>query len=211
MRKQLKFILLISLIACDSGKPIGSGRVQGLSYENIDAGVAIDLPENWSIIHDHETFKLISQEILSEAEYRRKWESALAKPLVACYKYKDHIVSNAVINPNIMVSTEYIPPRSGIKTEAEYLENYKNALKQHKQRYTFGDSRIIDTGSFKFTSLSMTFELEGISISKQSLLYKSGDQLLNFTLTWETDDQETFNHMWQSFLTTRLILKQGNE
>ena len=197
----------ILFLACENAKSIGAGKVNGLTYQNLEAGIAIDLPKDWSIIHDHETFKLISKEILSEVEYRRKWDSALAKPLVACYKYMDHVAVSPVINPNLLVSIEYIPKRSGIINETDYVENYKNALKKHKQDYQFQEIRIIDTEVFKFTSLKMTFQVDNHSISKQSMLYKNGDQMLNFTLTWETDDKKTFNQLWNAFLSTRLILK----
>ena len=154
---------LLLTISCQSGDRIEAGVVNGRSYENRDAGVAVEFPESWNIIHDHETFKLISKEIMSEVEYRRQWESALAKPLVACYKYKDHKNLQASINPNFMISVEYIPPRSDVKNAFDYLEQYRKALEKHSTEYTFEQPRTIESGEFKFASIRMTFVLNNVT------------------------------------------------
>jgi hypothetical protein len=207
VRTVLLLFAIILFISCEKQKPIKAGTVQGLTYENRSLGFGIDLPEKWSIISDQETYKLINKKIASEQELERRWESSLAKPLVAAYRYRDHQDTAAVINPNILVTTEFLPSRANILSAYDYIPHYKKSLDAHENvTYEYLDDRSAKIGEFQFEVVEVTYKHMGFNIHKRSFLYKHTDQLINITITWEESDQDSYLKMWQSFLSSRLAI-----
>ena len=207
MRIIILLVTFIIFTSCEDVKPIQAGIVKGVSYENRSLGFGIDLPEEWSIISDQETYKLINRKIASEQELKRRWDEALAKPILAVYRFRDHQDTAAVINPNILATTEYLPSRSNISSAYDYIPHYKKSLDSHKDvEYEYLDDRSVKIGDFQFEVVEVTYKHMGYNIHKRSFLYKHTDQLINVTLTWEESDNDSYLKMWKSFLTTRLAI-----
>jgi hypothetical protein len=203
--------LLIFLSACETAPTIEAGQISGLTYTNLSLGIALDMPEGWSIISDAETFKLVNKQAVPEAQLHAKWLEATAKPLVSCYKYRDSDFEDqqdVYVNPNITVITEFIPNRLGIKSTEEYVPYLIETItNDHQMEYKHVTEGTFQMNEFVFQTVSYEFDLFEKKIQKKTYLYKWGKQLINVTLTWEAGDEKTFQDLTKSFLSLRFKSK----
>jgi hypothetical protein len=201
-------IICILLFSCDKAPKTDLGKLIGTQFTNESVGVKFNIPENWSVILNQETLKLTAKEAKSDAILLDLWQEADAKTLVSAYRFKDsdfQIDSDIMINSNISLYVEYISERKNIKNAFDYIPHYKKALGEHKNMsYKFLDNRSIELNKFKFEIVDYEFDVISKHVRKRALLYKHGSYILNFTLTWEKEDELMFNLLMSSFMSLEL-------
>lgn len=203
-------LYLILLLSCESAPTIGKGQLSGLTYTNLSLGIALDVPEGWSVIQDAETLKLVDKKPMTDAEREAKWLEAAAKPLVSAYKFRDSDFGETLdvyVNPNITVITEFISNRSAIKTTEEYLPFFLKTIEGHQVKYEHVQTKPFQLNEFEFQMIDYEFMVLEKRIQKKTYLYKWGKQLINITLTWEKGDKKTFQDLSKSFLSLRFKRK----
>jgi hypothetical protein len=204
--KLFSMLLIFFLISCESAPRIENGTVAGLTYTNLSLGVAIDLPEGWSIISNAETLKLVDKKPMTDPERESKWLDAAAKPLVSAYKYRDSDFEGGLdvyVNPNITIITEFIPNRIAVKSTEEYLPFFLETINGHQVKYEHIQANPFQLNEFEFQMVDYEFNVLEKRIQKKTYLYKWGKQLINITLTWEKGDKKTFQELSKSFLSLR--------
>jgi hypothetical protein len=161
------------------------GIWNGNQFTNEDAGITLNLPEEWTVASDEEMIAMLGAGVeLMDSSNSEASKEEIEKAMDLMMVH-DVLVSDPVNFSNIVIQYTNLKKVSGGTriSEEKYMEDLISELEEMELDYIIEETSELEIGDRRYITLIAKLEVGNIEMEQMHLLRRQGNYIVNISIT----------------------------